>query len=132
MKEKIARVIIAGGRDFNDYELLQEKVDYYLSTVISQGYKIIIVSGTAKGADKLGERYAAEKGYEIAYFAADWASYGKRGGYIRNQEMSKYAKEEGRGALIAFWDGKSRGTKHMIDIAKKDRLQVRVVNYNNF
>lgn len=129
MKEKIARVIIAGGRDFNDYELLQEKVDYYLSTVISQGYKIIIVSGTAKGADKLGERYAAEKGYEIAYFPADWASHGKRAGYLRNQEMAKYAKEENHGALIAFWNGSSKGTKHMIDIAKKDRLKVRVVNY---
>lgn len=131
-KEKIARVIIAGGRDFNDYDLLVEKVDYYLSTAIEQGYKIIVVSGTAKGADKLGEKYANEKGYEIAYFPADWASYGKRGGYIRNQEMSKYAKENGKGALIAFWNGKSRGTKHMIDIAKKDRLHMRVVNYDNF
>lgn len=129
MKEKIARVIIAGGRDFNDYNLLVEKVDYFLSTAISQGYKIIIVSGTAKGADKLGEQYAKDKGYEIAYFAADWASYGKRAGYLRNQEMAKYAKEQGHGALICFWDGKSKGSKHMIDIAKKDNLHVRVVNY---
>ena len=131
-KEKIARVIIAGGRDFNDYDLLVEKVDYYLSTAIEQGYKIIVVSGTAKGADKLGEKYASEKGYEIAYFPADWASNGKRAGYLRNQEMSKYAKEQGKGALICFWDGKSRGSKHMIDIAKKDQLHMRVVNYNNF
>lgn len=128
-KEKIARVIIAGGRDFNDYDLLVEKVDYYLSTAISQGYKIIVVSGTAKGADKLGEQYAKEKGYEIAYFAADWASYGKRAGYLRNQEMAKYAKKQGHGALICFWDGKSKGSKHMIDIAKKDNLHIRVVNY---
>lgn len=129
MKEKIARVIIAGGRDFNDYDLLVEKVDYFLSTAISQGYKIIIVSGTAKGADKLGEQYAKEKGYEIAYFPADWAANGKRAGYLRNQEMAKYAKEQGHGALIAFWDEKSKGTKHMIDIAKKDNLHIRVVNY---
>ena len=54
MKNKIVRIIIAGGRDFTDYNLLKEKVDYYLQNAINNNYKIIIVSGTAKGADRLG------------------------------------------------------------------------------
>ena len=117
MKNKIARIIIAGGRDFSDYNLLKEKVDYYLQNAINNNFKIIIVSGTAKGADKLGEKYAKEKGYEIAYFPADW-SKGKRAGYLRNEQMAEYAKQK-QGALIAFWDESSKGTKHMIDLAKK-------------
>lgn len=126
--KKSVRVIIAGGRDFTDYNLLKEKVDYYLQNAINNDYKIIIVSGTAKGADKLGEKYAKEKGYEIAYFPANWDKYKKRAGYLRNQEMSTYAKEQ-NGALICFWNGNSRGSKHMIDIAKKDKLHIRIVNY---
>lgn len=128
MKRKVVKVIIAGGRDFNDYELLKSKVDYYLSNAIKNNYKIIIVSGTARGADRLGEKYAKEKKYEIAYFPADW-SLGKRAGYLRNQDMSTYAKEGGNGALICFWNGQSKGSKHMIDIAKKDGLHTRIVNY---
>lgn len=128
MKRKVVKVIIAGGRDFNDYELLKSKVDYYLSNAIKNNYKIIIVSGTARGADRLGEKYAKEKKYEIAYFPADW-SLGKRAGYIRNEQMALYAKEQGNGALIAFWDKQSRGTKHMIDLAKKHNLHTRIVNY---
>lgn len=127
MKNKIVRIIIAGGRDFTDYNLLKEKVDYYLQNAINNNYKIIIVSGTAKGADRLGEKYAKEKGFEIAYFPADW-SKGKRAGYLRNEQMAEYAKQK-QGALICFWDGQSKGTKHMIDLAKKHNLQTRIVNY---
>lgn len=127
MKNKIIRVIIAGGRDFKNYNLLKEKVDYYLQHAINNNFKIVIVSGVARGADKLGERYAKEKGYEIAYFPADW-SKGKGAGYLRNEQMAEYAKQK-QGALIAFWDNQSKGTKHMIDLAKKHNLHTRVVNY---
>lgn len=121
---KIVRVIIAGGRDFNDLNLMSEKCDYYLSDAIQKGYTIEIVSGTAKGADKLGEQYAKSKGYRIAYFPADWNQYGKRAGYLRNQQMANFAD-----ALIAFWDHSSKGTKHMIDIAKAKKMPVRIVKY---
>ena len=127
-KRIVVKVIIAGGREFKDYNLLKTKVDYYLSNAVKKGYKIIIVSGTARGADKLGEKYAKERGYEIAYFPANW-KLGKRAGYLRNEEMSTYAKDGNNGALICFWDGMSKGSKHMIDIAKKNGLHVRVVNY---
>lgn len=121
---KTKRIIIAGGRDFKNYELLKERVDFYLSKAIADGYDIEIVSGTANGADKLGERYARERGYKIASFPADWNTHGKKAGYLRNAEMANYAD-----ALIAFWDKKSRGTNHMINLAKEKGLLVRVVNY---
>ena len=113
------KVIIAGCRNFFDYELLKTKCDIYLSSVKQQ---VEIVSGTANGADKLGEKYASEKGYPVKQFPADWDKYGKSAGYKRNEEMAKYAD-----ALIAFWDGKSKGTGHMIDLAKKHELGIRIV-----
>jgi hypothetical protein len=115
------KVIIAGGRTFNDYDLLCQNCDKTLSLQ----NEIEIVSGTANGADKLGEKYANEKGYPIKQFPADWDKYGKSAGYKRNEEMAKYAD-----ALIAFWDGKSKGTKHMIDLAKRYELKVKVVIFN--
>jgi len=114
------KVIIAGGRFFNDYDLLCRKAD----KILSRQSEIEIVSGAARGADKLGERYALERGYPVKRFPADWGTYGKRAGYIRNEEMGEYAD-----ALIAFWDGRSRGTKHMIDIAEKQDLLLRVITY---
>lgn len=115
------RVIIAGGRDFNDYPLLAKTMDELLVNIRDE---IIIISGTAKGADTLGERYAAERGYSVRFFPADWKNYGKKAGFLRNEEMAKNAD-----ALVAFWDGESRGTKHMIDLALRYQLKVRVKKY---
>lgn len=84
----------------------------------------MIVCGKARGADSLGEQYAKEKGYEIRYFPADWKSLGKSAGYKRNEQMAQNAD-----ALVAFWDGQSRGAKHMIDLACKYGLDVRVIRY---
>lgn len=117
------RVIIAGGRDFSDYELLKRKVLFYTKDV-NKDNLIVIVSGKAKGADSLGERLAKEIGWEVMEYPADWDKNGKSAGCIRNTKMAKIAD-----ALIAFWDGKSRGTKHMIDTAEKNDLLVRVINY---
>ena len=118
------KVIIAGGRDFNDYELLKSKCDYYLSFVLSSGDSITIVSGHARGADTLGEQYAMEKGYPLDSHPADWDKYGKSAGYRRNQEMVDVAQ-----AAICFWDGKSKGTKHTIDLCKKKGIPCKVVSY---
>lgn len=117
------RIIIAGGRDFSDYELLKRKVLFYTKEV-NKDNLIVIVSGKAKGADSLGEKLAKEIGWKVLEYPADWDTNGKSAGYIRNVEMAKSAD-----ALIGFWDGKSRGTKHMIDIAEKNGLLVRVVYY---
>ena len=76
------------------------------------------MSGTARGVDRFGEQWAIENNVAIKPFPADWDTYGKRAGYLRNTQMAEYAD-----ALIAVWDGESRGTKHMIDEAKKESLE---------
>lgn len=116
------RVIIAGCRDFADYELLKEKCDFYLQN--KEKEDIVIVSGHASGADALGERYAQERGFQLETYPADRKAHGRAAGPIRNENMARVAH-----ALIAFWDGKSRGTKNMIDTARKHNLQVAVVRY---
>lgn len=118
------RVIIAGGRYFSDYELLKEKCDEFLHD--KTGEEIVIISGHASGADSLGERYAQERGYKIETYPADWKKYGRAAGPIRNEQMANIAN-----ALIAFWDGKSKGTKSMINLAKKKGLLVFVAQYES-
>lgn len=115
------RVIIAGGRAFKDYKRLCSVCDYML-----QNQKDIeIVSGTAMGADKLGEQYAQEHGYKITRFPAEWDRYGKSAGFKRNEEMAKYSD-----ALIAFWDGSSKGTEHMINLAEKHGLKIKICYFS--
>lgn len=114
------KVIIAGGRDFDDYDCLKVVCDYYLQNKT----EIEVVSGCAKGADQLGEKYAEERGYSIKRFPAYWNKYGKRAGHIRNGQMAEYAD-----ALIAFWDRESRGTGNMIKQAKQNNLKIRVFKY---
>ena len=118
------RVIIAGTRDFSDYQLLRDKCDAILSSK-RQDCNIIIVSGTARGADRLGERYAKERGFQLRQFPADWLNDEKKAGPIRNAKMADNAD-----ALIAFWDGESRGTKNMIETAKRKGLVIRTIDTN--
>lgn len=114
------KVIIAGGRDFDDYPLMKRKLDLLFSLVTPDE----IVSGAAKGADTLGERYAKEHNIPLTLFKADWEQYKKAAGHIRNAEMAEYAD-----TLVAFFDGSSRGTKNMLDVAAKKGLNIRTVSY---
>lgn len=114
-------VIIAGSRTFCDYPLLKATMDHLLQNIQDE---VMIISGTAAGADTLGERYAEERCYAVKRYPADWRKHGKAAGYIRNEEMSKNAD-----ALVAFWDGQSPGTKHMIEIASRNQLNVRVIRF---
>ncbi len=114
------KVIIAGGRNFDDFLKLCQVCDEFLKDQIN----IEIVSGAYKGADLLGEKYAAERNHPIKQFPADWRRYGKSAGLKRNFGMAAYAD-----ALIAFWDGKSTGTKHMIDRATQAGLKVEVIYF---
>ena len=118
------KVIIAGSRNFYKYELLKQKCDEVLCDFIINGENIEVVSGKARGADEIGERYAAERGFTIKLFPAEWETYGNRAGTIRNAEMAGYAD-----ALIAFWDGYSSGTKNMISLSEKKGLRVFVFRY---
>lgn len=116
------KLIIAGSREFNDYKLLETEVHKFLSGKTIGETEI--VSGTARGADKLGERLAAEYKLKLAKFPADWDTFGKSAGYRRNAEMAKYAN-----GCIVFWDGVSKGTKHMIDLAEREGLDLKIVSY---
>lgn len=116
---KEIRLIIAGSRDFNDYY----KLKYYCDLLLyhNKDSIITIISGTAKGADRLGELYAKERKYKCERYPADWDNHGKRAGYLRNTTMAEISTH-----LIAFWNG-SPGTRHMIDISKKYKLDSRIV-----
>ena len=105
---------------FNNYQLLKEKVEELTQNhVVNQ-----VICGEATGADSLGKKWAEEKGISVNSMPADWGKFGKSAGFRRNTEMADCATH-----LIAFWDGKSKGTKHMIDIMKKKGLPFRVVRY---
>lgn len=102
--------------------MLKEKCDYFLQDEKKED--VVIISDHASGADALGERYAQERGFQLETFPADWKAHGRAAGPIRNARMASAAN-----ALIAFWDGKSRGTKNMIETAKNHNLKVVVVRY---
>ena len=115
------KIIIAGGRNFTDYQTLIK----FCNLILQDQTEIEIVSGAYyKGADLLGEKYAQEKGYKLTQFPANWKRYGKAAGPKRNEQMANYAD-----ALIAFWDGKSKGTKHMIELAKSKNLKINICFY---
>ena len=109
------KTIIAGSRDGVTLDAVKCAFDACGWNVTS------VVSGTARGADQMGELVAKDKGISVHRFPADWDKYGKSAGYKRNVQMAENAE-----ALIAVWDGKSRGTGHMIDIAKSKGLRVYV------
>jgi hypothetical protein len=116
------RIIIAGSRSFYDYDFAKEKIDEVIAKYPNSSVEII--SGGAKGADSLGIQYAQEHDIELTVYYAQWANYGKSAGFIRNTQMAQWAKERGsKGILIAFWDGESRGTSHMVNIAKKKKIK---------
>ena len=117
------KVIIAGSRGFSNYKLLREQCNKFLREKRKTS-NVIIVSGHARGADTLGEKYAQDEGFALEIYPAQWKKLGKQAGYRRNEQMAEVAD-----ALIAFWDGSSRGTKHMIDIMNEKNLLVRVVEY---
>lgn len=122
------RIIIAGSRNFNHYTYLEYVLDSYLSMFIINKRDVTIISGTAKGADRLGELYAEKHNIEVIRCPAHWRIYGRAAGYKRNEEMAVLSMADGcMGVLFAFWDGQSRGTKHMIDLAMKHGVKTYIV-----
>ena len=108
--DKEFRVVVAGSRNFGDYERLSAELDKFLANKKN----VVIVSGTARGADRMGEQYAAEHGYKIDQFPAEWGKYHQGAGPIRNLQMVKTAD-----AVVAFWDNQSSGTRNIIDAQDK-------------
>ena len=112
------KIIVAGGRDFSDRSLMSGVMDCLINE------DDVILCGMAKGADQLAWDIANEWGYQVEKHPADWNKYGKSAGPVRNQEMAMAAD-----ALIAFWDGSSRGTKDMISKAVTAGLEMHVYRY---
>ncbi len=116
----IIKIIIAGSRTFTDYVFLKSKMDEIVRGMDKT--KMVVVSGHARGADYLGERWARENGIEVEQHPARWDTYGKAAGPIRNQEMADSAGSEGM--LVAFPIGDSKGTMDMIRRAKRKGMKV--------
>ena len=112
------KTIIAGSRTLTNY-------DTVLDAVVNSGFIITkILSGGARGVDSVGEVIARDFNIPIAVYPADWNTLGKVAGFIRNEAMALDAD-----ALIAVWDGRSPGTKHMIKLANRLKLKVYIENY---
>jgi hypothetical protein len=121
------KIIVAGSRSFSDTNLgfdFCETVLAFLQFygIFDQRNEIEIISGCASGADEVGIQFAKLHDLSLKKFPAKWNRHGKSAGMIRNLEMSDYAGTDG--ILIAFWDGKSKGTKQMIQSAHSKGLLI--------
>lgn len=120
--------LVVGSRNFDNYELMRGILDYLLQ---NKKY-VVIVSGGAKGADSLAERYANEHNYRLKVFPANWDKYGKSAGYKRNEQMHLYISapsDKDRG-VVAFWDGSSKGTAHNFELSLKYDNPIKIYNYS--
>ena len=111
-------ITIGGCRDFNYYKMFSNCMKEYLKT-IDDLKNIVFLSGHCSGADEMVERFAFENQISLETFPADWKKYGKAAGPKRNKEMIEKCD-----IVIAFWDGVSKGTKNLIETAKKNGVDV--------
>lgn len=114
------KVIVAGSRSVNDYGLVKRTI--IGCPFMDRDANIEVVSGTARGVDQLGEEVARQNSYKVHRFPADWDRDAKLAGFLRNERMAEFSD-----ALIAIWDGESKGTKHMIDTMLQRKKPVYVV-----
>lgn len=124
----MTRIIIAGSRTFTgerNRKLLYKKMD-----ALTVNLKVVtVLSGGAKGADTLGEDWAFSRKYTVERYHPEYDKYGpKRAPLERNAEMVQAAGP--KGVLVAFWDGSSTGTGHILGLAKKAGLKVRIIRFD--
>jgi hypothetical protein len=121
------KLAIVGGRDFNDEFIMAEYISIFIVAYTNDELdppKIEVISGGAKGADTLGERFARINRCPVTIFKPEWNKYGKSAGFIRNQTIVDNCD-----MVLAFWDGKSRGTADTIEKAKKAKKPTFIVYY---
>lgn len=116
------KVLVCGSRHFHDYYKLCNTMD---DLNLDEKQPITIISGEARGADTLAKQYAEECGWDYVGYPADWNTYGKRAGPIRNSQMLVEGKPD---LVVAFLAPNSRGTKHMIEIAQKAGVETKVID----
>ena len=115
--------LVVGSRTFNDYPLMKRKLDIFLRNQS----KVVIVSGGANGADSLAEQYAEENAYPTVIFPADWKTYGKSAGYIRNKKMHEFISNFPKRGCVVFWDGKSKGSRHSFELARENNTPIKII-----
>lgn len=117
-------LLIAGSRNFINYDFLKRKCDFLLQN--HKDDEIHIIAGEARGADQLAKQFAKENNYIYHPFPANWNVYGKAAGYIRNKQMHEFiAKYPNRGC-VCFWDGKSKGTAQNFSLAKEYQTELKI------
>jgi len=116
----MVKIAIIGSRTFNNYELVKREMEHYKESVS------LIVSGGAKGADSLAERWASENGIMTKIFLPDWEKHGRAAGFLRNKDIVKEAD-----VVLAFWDGQSKGTQHSFKLAQEMNKQIKIIKYSN-
>jgi hypothetical protein len=110
------KLAIIGSRNFTNYSLLEQTLEPYKPKIT------LVISGAATGADSLGERWALSNKIKTLIFPADWNRFGKRAGFIRNEDIIQHCD-----CCIAFWDGVSKGTKHSISLCEKYNKPLKIV-----
>ena len=113
------KAAIIGSRSFDNYNLVCETLSEYENQIT------LMVSGGAKGADKLGEKWAKEKNKEVLIFYPEWEKYGKSAGFRRNKDII-----ENSDIVFAFWDGQSKGTQSSIELSKKLNKELKIIKWN--
>jgi hypothetical protein len=118
------RIIIAGSRGITDFKMLDDTLsDLFTNKLKLTPENVTVVSGTARGVDRLGEDFAKKYGCVLMRMPAQWDKYGRSAGYRRNRDMAMIAD-----IACIFWNGKSPGTGHMIQLAKDYELDTYVFN----
>lgn len=112
-------ILVCGGRDFTNIKLLRK----YCSSIISEN-DTVLCGMAPNGADLFAYRWCKQYNVNILEFPADWKKYGKGAGMVRNNLMLKQAHY-----ILAFWDGKSPGTGHNVEQAKKLKIPITIVYY---
>ena len=112
------KIAIIGSRGFDDYELLKRSLEPFRDQIT------LVISGGAKGADSLGEKWARENGIETKIFLPEYSKFGRGATFIRNEYIVKESE-----SVFSFWDGSSKGTKHAMRIAEKMDKEVKIIRY---
>ncbi len=124
------RLAIVGGRDFADYRRLEQLMfDHFydwdeLADPSNQWRVGEVISGGANGADSCASRWAKEHGVKLTEFLPDWDRFGKRAGFLRNEDIIAASDQ-----VVALWNGESKGTQNSISIAKRLKKPTMIVYY---
>lgn len=121
-RRKITPIAVVGSREFPDKHLIKEHLDDILRKAIKRNLRLHIISGGAKGVDTWATDWALENQVMYTVIPAEWNLFGKKAGYLRNEEIWELAT-----AGIAFWDGDSPGTQHSFKLAQQQCKKCKIV-----